>query len=154
MSLLLTLLFVLAYLAIALEGPLKINKSATALLGAGLLWTVYALMVGDAAQVNTQLSESLVGTAQIVFFLIAAMAIVEVIDAHDGFEVLTTAIQTRRVSTLMWLVGVFTFFLSAILDNLTTTIVMLSLMRRLLRPTRTSRSRARASATQTTASER
>ena len=132
MSLLLTLLFVLAYLAIALEGPLRINKSATALLGAGLLWTVYALMVGDATQVNTQLSESLVGTAQIVFFLIAAMAIVEVIDAHDGFEVLTTAIQTRKVSTLMWLVGVFTFFLSAILDNLTTTIVMLSLMRRLL----------------------
>ena len=132
MPLLLSLLFVLAYLAIALEGPLKINKSATALVGAGLLWIAYALTTGDALQVNAQLSESLVGTAQIVFFLIAAMTIVEVIDAHDGFEVLTTAIQTRKVSTLMWLVGVFTFFLSAILDNLTTTIVMLSLMRRLL----------------------
>ena len=132
MPLLLTLLFVLAYLAIALESPLKINKSATALLGAGLLWTVYALLAGDATQVNAQLSDSLVGTAQIVFFLIAAMAIVEVIDAHDGFEVLTTAIQTRRLSTLMGLVGLFTFFLSSILDNLTTTIVMLSLMKRLL----------------------
>ncbi len=132
MTLLLTLIFVIAYLAIALEGPLHINKSATALLGAGLLWTAYALMTGDARQVNAQLSESLVGTAQIVFFLIAAMTIVEVIDAHDGFEVLTTAIQTRKLSTLMWLVGLFTFFLSAILDNLTTTIVMVSLMRRLL----------------------
>ena len=109
MPLLLTLLFVLAYLAIALESPLKINKSATALLGAGLLWTVYALLAGDATQVNAQLSDSLVGTAQIVFFLIAAMAIVEVIDAHDGFEVLTTAIQTRRLSTLMWLVGLVCF---------------------------------------------
>jgi Na+/H+ antiporter NhaD/arsenite permease-like protein len=60
------------------------------------------------------------------------MAIVEVIDAHDGFEVLTKAIHTQRLSTLLWLVGFFTFFLSAILDNLTTTIVMLSLMKRLL----------------------
>ncbi|MFM6990531.1 MAG: sodium:proton antiporter NhaD [Rhodoferax sp.] len=132
MPTLLPLLFVAAYLAIALEGPLKINKSATALLGAGVLWIVYGLLAGDAARVNLQLSESLVGTAQIVFFLIAAMAIVEVIDAHDGFELLTTAIQTRRLSTLMWLVGLFTFFLSSILDNLTTTIVMLSLMKRLL----------------------
>jgi len=64
--------------------------------------------------------------------LIAAMAIVEVVDAHDGFEVLTAMIKTKRLSTLMWLVGFFTFFLSAILDNLTTTIVMISLMRRLL----------------------
>ena len=132
MTLVLTSIFVLAYLAIALEGPLRVNKSATALLGAGLLWTAYALLAGDAAAVNRELSDSLVGTAQIVFFLIAAMAIVEVIDAHDGFEVLTTAIQTRRLSHLMWLVGLFTFFLSAILDNLTTTIVMVSLMKRLL----------------------
>jgi len=132
MTLLLTSVFVLAYLAIALEGALKVNKSATALLGAGLLWTAYALLAGDATAVNQHLSDSLVGTAQIVFFLIAAMAIVEVIDAHDGFEVLTTAIQTRRLSHLMWLVGLFTFFLSAILDNLTTTIVMVSLMKRLL----------------------
>ena len=132
MPLLLSLLFVLAYLAIALEHPLKINKSASALIGAGLLWTVYALAQGDATLVNTQLGDSLMGTAQIVFFLIAAMAIVEVIDAHDGFEVLTALIKTTRLSTLMWLVGFFTFFLSAILDNLTTTIVMVSLMKRLL----------------------
>jgi Na+/H+ antiporter NhaD/arsenite permease-like protein len=132
MTFLLSLLFVLAYVAIALEHPLKVNKSASALVGAGLLWTVYALASGDAALVNAELSDSLMGTAQIVFFLIAAMAIVEVVDAHDGFEVLTAMIKTKRLSTLMWLVGFFTFFLSAILDNLTTTIVMISLMRRLL----------------------
>ena len=132
MTLILSLLFVLAYLAIALEHPLKVNKSASALIGAGLLWTVYAMSQSDAALVNTQLGESLMGTAQIVFFLIAAMAIVEVVDAHDGFEVLTALIKTTRLSTLMWLVGFFTFFLSSILDNLTTTIVMVSLMKRLL----------------------
>ena len=132
MTLALSLLFVLAYVAIALEHPLKINKSASALLGAGLLWTVYALAAGDSAAVNAALSGSLMGTAQIVFFLIAAMAIVEVVDAHEGFEVLTAMIKTQRLSTLMWLVGFFTFFLSSILDNLTTTIVMASLMKRLL----------------------
>ena len=132
MNLMLALLFVVTYAAIALESPLKINKSASALVGAGLLWTVYTLTQADAALVNAQLGESLMGTAQIVFFLIAAMAIVEVVDAHDGFEVLTAAIHTQRLSTLLWLVGLFTFFLSAILDNLTTTIVMISLLKRLL----------------------
>jgi Na+/H+ antiporter NhaD/arsenite permease-like protein len=132
MTSLLALLFVLTYLAIALEHPLQINKSATALIGAGLLWTLYALMGPTAEVLNTELAESLTGTAQIVFFLIGAMAIVEVVDAHDGFEVLTTRINTQRLSTLVWLVGLVTFFLSAILDNLTTAIVMVSLMKRLL----------------------
>jgi Na+/H+ antiporter NhaD/arsenite permease-like protein len=71
-------------------------------------------------------------TAQIVFFLVGAMTIVEVVDAHDGFEVITRRIRTSSLSSLMWLVGVVTFFLSAILDNLTTAIVMVSLMRKLL----------------------
>ena len=132
MTSLLALLFVLTYLAIALEHPLQINKSATALIGAGLLWTLYALLGPTAEVLNTELAESLTGTAQIVFFLIGAMAIVEVVDAHDGFEVLTTRINTQRLSTLVWLVGLVTFFLSSILDNLTTAIVMVSLMKRLL----------------------
>ncbi|MFX8895429.1 sodium:proton antiporter, partial [Acinetobacter baumannii] len=80
-------IFVLAYAAIALEHPLGINKSASALLGAGLLWTIYAISTGDPAQISRQLDESVGSTAQIVFFLIGAMTIVEVIDAHDGFEV-------------------------------------------------------------------
>ena len=125
-------IFVIAYAAIALEHPLKINKSGSALVGAGLLWTIYALSVGDAHLVGEQLGESLMATAQIVFFLMGAMTIVEVVDAHNGFEVITTRIKTARLSTLMWLVGFVTFFLSAILDNLTTTIVMISLMRKLL----------------------
>ena len=132
MTSLIVLLFVLTYLAIVLEHPLRINKSASALIGAGLLWTLYALMGPTAEELNTELAASLTGTAQIVFFLIGAMAIVEVVDAHDGFEVLTTRIRTQRLSSLVWLVGMVTFFLSAILDNLTTTIVMVSLMKRLL----------------------
>ena len=128
----LVIVFIIAYTAIALEHPIKINKSASALIGAGLLWTIYAMSLGDPHLVSEQLGESLMGTAQIVFFLMGAMTIVEVIDSHNGFEVITKRIRTSKLSTLMWLVGFVTFFLSAILDNLTTTIVMISLMRRLL----------------------
>lgn len=128
----LVVVFILAYAAIALEHPLKINKSASALIGAGILWTVYALATKDHQLVGHQLGESLLGTAQVVFFLMGAMAIVEVVDAHDGFEVITQRIRTKKLPTLMWLVGCVTFFLSALLDNLTTTIVMISLMRKLL----------------------
>ena len=128
----LVVIFVIAYAAIALEHPIKINKSSSALLGAGLLWTVYALFSGDHQQVGHQLNESLAATAQIVFFLIGAMTIVEVVDAHNGFEVITSRIKTTKLSSLMWLVGFVTFFLSSVLDNLTTTIVMISLMKKLL----------------------
>ncbi|GAB2894400.1 sodium:proton antiporter NhaD [Uliginosibacterium flavum] len=128
----LVIVFVIAYAAIALEHPLKVNKSASALLGAGLLWTIYAMSVSDPHVLSEQLGESLMSTAQIVFFLMGAMTIVEVVDAHNGFEVITRRIKTTKLSSLMWLVGFVTFFLSAILDNLTTTIVMVSLMRKLL----------------------
>ncbi|MBF0353898.1 MAG: sodium:proton antiporter NhaD [Alphaproteobacteria bacterium] len=128
----LVVIFVIAYAAIALEHPIKINKSASALLGAGLLWTVYALAADEAVGVGAQLGESVMATAQIVFFLMGAMTIVEVVDAHNGFEVITKRIRTSKLSTLMWFVSFVTFFLSAILDNLTTTIVMVSLMRKLL----------------------
>ncbi|MET4385331.1 Na+/H+ antiporter NhaD/arsenite permease-like protein [Bradyrhizobium sp. F1.4.3] len=125
-------IFVVAYMAIALEHPLGVNKSASALLGAGLLWTIYAIATGDHALVGRQLDESVASTAQIVFFLIGAMTIVEVIDAHDGFEVITSRISTTNQIILMWLVGFVAFFLSSILDNLTTTIVMVSLIQRLI----------------------
>lgn len=125
-------IFIVAYSAIALEHPIGINKSASALIGAGLLWTVYALSTGDHILVSQQLNESLASTAQIVFFLMGAMTIVEVVDAHNGFEVITSRIQTTKLSILMWLVCFVSFFLSAILDNLTTTIVMISLMKKLL----------------------
>lgn len=128
----LVVIFVVAYAAIALEHPLKVNKSASALIGAGLLWTIYALFTGDHHLVNEQLGESLMGTAQIVFFLMGAMTIVEVVDAHNGFEVITSRIKTTSLVSLLWLVGFVTFFLSSVLDNLTTTIVMVSLMKKLL----------------------
>ena len=128
----LVIVFVLAYAAIAFEHPIKINKSASALVSAGLLWSIYAVSTGDAQLVGEHLNESLISTAQIVFFLMGAMAIVEVVDAHNGFEVITSRIKTTQLSSLMWLVGFVTFFLSAILDNLTTTIVMVSLMKKLL----------------------
>ncbi len=125
-------IFGLTYVAIAMEHPLRINKSASALLGAGLLWTVYALNHPSSLQLSEELGVSLMGTAQIVFFLMGAMAIVEVVDAHNGFEVITSRIKTKSLSSLILLVGCVTFFLSSILDNLTTTIVMVSLMRKLL----------------------
>ncbi|GFO66795.1 sodium:proton antiporter [Geomonas limicola] len=132
MSTLLVVIFVVAYAAIALEHPIKVNKSSSALLGAGLLWTVYAMLSPDQHLVAEQLGASLSATAQIVFFLIGAMTIVEVVDAHNGFDIITARIKTNRLATLMWLVGFVTFFLSAVLDNLTTTIVMISLMKKLL----------------------
>jgi Na+/H+ antiporter NhaD/arsenite permease-like protein len=125
-------IFIIAYAAIALESPIKVNKSASALIGAGLLWTVYGILRGDPALLDQQLNEAVSSTAQIVFFLIGAMTIVEVIDAHNGFEVITSLVRTKKQTTLMWLVGFVTFFLSAMLDNMTTTIVMISLMRKLL----------------------
>ena len=128
----LVLIFVLTYAAIAFEHPLKVNKSASALLGAGLLWTVYVLLAPDAQAVGHELSETLVGTAQIVFFLMGAMTIVEVVDAHEGFDVITSRIRTQSLTVLLWLICWVTFFLSAILDNLTTAIVMVSLLSKLL----------------------
>lgn len=125
-------LFVIAYAAIALEHPIKVNKSASALIAAGVLWTIYALAASDPHVLNEELGHSLMGTAQIVFFLMGAMTIVEVVDAHNGFEVITERIRTSKLTSLMWLVAFVTFFLSAVLDNLTTTIVMISLLRKLL----------------------
>lgn len=129
MNELLIIIFIAAYAAIAFEHPIKVNKSAPALIGAGLLWTIYAYFTGH---VGEQLNETLSSIAQIVFFLMGAMTIVEVVDAHDGFDVITDRIKTKSMVTLLWLIGFVTFFLSAALDNLTTTIVMLSVSRRLL----------------------
>jgi NhaD family Na+/H+ antiporter len=132
MTTLLIIVFVVTYAAIAFEHPIKINKSASALLGAGLLWSIYAVASPDLHVLNEELGETLISTAQIVFFLMGAMTIVEVVDAHDGFDVVTSKIKTTSLATLMWIVCGVTFFLSAILDNLTTAIVMVSLMKKLL----------------------
>lgn len=132
LSVALVVIFVVVYAAIALEHPLKISKSASALFGAGLSWTVYALWIGDHDRLGHELDETVTATAQITFFLLGAMTIVELIDAHGGFAIISSRIRTRMLTRLLWLVSWVTFFLSAILDNLTTTIVMVSLMRKLL----------------------
>src|SRR5689334_14849344 len=108
------LIFAVAYAAIALEHPIGISKSASALLGAGLLWTVYALSTGDHTRVEHELRETLGVTAGIIFFLMGAMTIVEVIDAHDGFEIVTSRVRTTSLTGLLWVVAWITFFLSAI----------------------------------------
>jgi Na+/H+ antiporter NhaD/arsenite permease-like protein len=125
--------FVLAYASIALEHPLKINKSATALLAAGIMWTLYSFASPQGVEsVIHQLTEKLAETAAIVFFLICAMTIVEVTDSHGGFEVITSRIKATKLSSLLWIIGFITY-LSSILDNMTTTIVMVALMKRLLK---------------------
>ena len=132
MEILLIAVFFVTYAAITLEHQTGVNKSAPALIGAVVLWAIYAFGVGNIPLVTEHLNESLVTTAQIIFFLMGAMTIVEVVDSHGGFEIITSRIRTKRLSTLMWLVGTLTFFLSAVLDNLTTAIVMVSLMKKLL----------------------
>ncbi len=126
--------FVLAYSMIALEHPIKINKSATALLAAGLMWTLYSFASPLGVEgVTHQLTEKLAETAAIVFFLICAMTIVEVTDSHGGFEVITSRIKATKLTSLLWIIGFIAFYLSSILDNMTTTIVMVALMKRLLK---------------------
>jgi len=132
MTIIVAIIFIAGYLAIAFEQPLKINKAASALLTGVICWTVYALSSGESELVSENLTQHLSEIAGILFFLLGAMVIVELIDAHDGFEIITERIQTTNKKKLVWIVGFITFFLSAILDNLTTTIVMISLLRKLI----------------------
>jgi Na+/H+ antiporter NhaD/arsenite permease-like protein len=126
-------IFVLGYAAIALEHTIKLNKAASALITGVLCWTVYSLYLPDKHLINEQLTTHLGELSGILFFLIGAMTIVELIDAHDGFYVITDKITQTNKKTLIWIIGFITFFLSAILDNLTTTIVMISLLRKLVK---------------------
>ena len=138
MHILITVVFIIGYAAIALEHPLKINKTATALLTGVLCWTVYILGSANTDLVSEQLYEHLGGISGILFFLLGAMTIVEIIDAHDGFDVITRIIKTKDKRALLWIISFITFFLSSVLDNLTTTIVMVSLLRKIItdKPTR------------------
>lgn len=161
MFLYLILLFVIGYIIIALEHPMRIDKSATALLLGMLMWVLYAIgstiivpaahpeelaafinakSLGDAPLheqclqyiLNVDIVEHLGDITQTLFFLIGAMTIVELIDVHEGFSVLTDHITTRHKRSLLLVICGVTFILSAVLDNLTTTIVMLMLLRKLV----------------------
>lgn len=126
-------IFVLGYAAIATEHSIKINKSASALLTGVLCWTVFILFSNDKHLVNHELLEHLGELSGILFFLMGAMTIVELVDAHDGFNIITNKINQSEKRKLLWIIGFITFFLSAVLDNLTTTIVIVSLLRKLIR---------------------
>lgn len=158
----LLVLFVVGYLAIALEHPLRVDKTASALLLGMLMWIIYAMGAESVVPVvsadnfrhfldthpiladkslheqalqyvlNVDIVEHLGDIMQTLLFLIGAMTIVEMVDVHGGFRVITDHISTRDKKKLLWIVSFVTFFMSAILDNLTTSIVMLMLLRKLI----------------------
>ncbi|MDR1680930.1 MAG: sodium:proton antiporter NhaD [Prevotellaceae bacterium] len=133
METILIILFLTGYSAIVFEHFLKINKAGTALCMGALCWTAYILLSdGGAEPVLENINEELSGIAGVLFFLIGAMTIVEVIDAHDGFRFITDKIRTTDKRKLLWIISILTFFFSAVLDNLTTTIVMISLLGKLI----------------------
>lgn len=132
MTTLLILVFVAGYTAIAFEHSLKINKAASALLTGAICWVIYIMSSASPDVVTSQLYEHLGQISGILFFLLSAMTIVELIDAHDGFDVITNKITTRDKRKLLWIISIVTFFLSSVLDNLTTTIVMVSLLRKII----------------------
>lgn len=152
MYVLMIVIFILGYCMIALEHPLKIDKAAPALLIAVLGWVAYMLGADNILRDNlpfqqyltenpdgstisyivNELSHSLSHHSEIIFFLMGAMTIVELIDAHQGFNVITDKITSKNKVILLWTLGIITFFLSATLDNLTTSIVMISLLRKLV----------------------
>jgi Na+/H+ antiporter NhaD/arsenite permease-like protein len=132
MEILTIIVFVVGYLLITLEHNIHIDKAATAIITGVLCWTLYSLSGVEAHHIAEHLGHHLSGIAGILFFLIGAMTIVELIDAHQGFEVITQQIRTRDKRRLLWVIGILTFFLSSILDNLTTTIVIVVLLKKLI----------------------
>lgn len=140
-------IFIFGYACIALEHPLKVNKTATALLLGVLTWAVFNFfnifnadflaqypngIEGYRAFVSSQLIENLGETAEIVFFLLGAMTIVTLIEDYQGFSIITDKIKTTNKKKLLWILSILTFFLSALLDNMTTAIVMVALLRKLI----------------------
>ncbi len=168
MFILMVVVFVLGYLMIALEHPLKVDKAASALILGSLIWVVYILGIDsilslghshawkhflestslvDLKQkfpdmtlweqmkyfvVEHEIIEHLGEISEILFFLLGAMTIVETIDQHQGFKLITDRITTNNKVKLLWILSILTFFMSALLDNLTTTIVMVALLRKLV----------------------
>ena len=135
--------FLIGYVCVAMEHPLKVNKAATALLLCVVLWTTYIfyaptlfpdMSTEQVRQLVTekQLIEHLGDISQILFFLLGAMTIVELVDVHGGFTIITRHITTRKKRKLLWIIALVTFFLSSILDNMTTAIIMTMLLRKLV----------------------
>ncbi len=134
MSIILIAVFILGYAAIAFEHRLRIDKAAIALITGIVCWTLLYLFPGSysVSFFSEELSHHLSGIAEILFFLLGAMTIVELIDAHDGFQLISSRITPTKKVKLLWTICLISFFLSAVLDNLTCTIVMVSLCRKLI----------------------
>lgn len=132
MSIILILIFILGYILITMENFIGINKAAFALLIAVISWTILVFNTSDFTTLFSILNTHLSNVSEIVFFLLGAMTIVQLIDAHDGFSVIAQKIKTSNKNKFIWLVALITFLLSAILDNLTTTIVMVSILNKLI----------------------
>ena len=124
-------LFVVGYICIASEHVLHINKATFALILCGVLWAVYALN-GHDANLSEDMITALGDTCEIVVFLIGAMTIVELIDRYGGFNIIVRRIKAKNKRGLMWTMAAVAFVLSAILDNMTTTIIMVMVLRRML----------------------
>lgn len=148
MAILIIVVFVLGYAAIAFEHPLKIDKAASALVTGMVCWAIYVFslsgsghdvihIIEHGADGEGGLYHHMFDIANILFFLMGAMTIVELVDAHEGFAVITDRIKTKNITKLLWIICVLTFFFSAALDNLTTTIVMVSLLRKLIKDQKT-----------------
>ena len=131
-TIILIAIFIFGYLLIAFEQPLKLNKAAAALLTGVVCWTIYILQSPSSATVSKQLFEHLGEIASLLFFLLGAMTIVELIDSHSGFDIIRQKITTTSKQKLLVIVTVITFLLSSLLDNLTTAIVMTSLCAKIL----------------------
>lgn len=148
-------LFVIGYLAITLEHPLKVDKTVPALLMAALIWAILAIgfnlgwfsVINEKGEIFNILSGNLetqkegfhsvlthhfAATSEILIFLIGAMTIVELIDLHKGFDVIKSAITTKSKVKLLWIIGILGFFLSAMIDNLTATIVLIAVLRKII----------------------
>ncbi len=132
-AILIIAVFIAGYTVIVLENPLRINKAASALLTGVLCWLVLALSNPEnTKETLNHLNKNLADISQILFFLIGAMTIVELIDSHGGFNTISGLIRTNNKQKLLWVICFITFFLSAVLDNLTTAIVIVSLLRKLI----------------------
>lgn len=130
---LILIVFVLAYAGIILEHYINVNKTAIALFSAVLLWSIYfVLSPMPVSEDLAKLGHHVADVSQILFFLMGAMTLVELVDAHKGFKIITDLIDTRSKRTMLWVIALVSFFLSSILDNLTTTILMVSLLRKLV----------------------
>ena len=133
LEIILGIIFIIGYAMIIFEHPLKIDKAAAALLTGVLIWAGFVLGSPDGHEIVEKFTHHIPDIAGILLFLIGAMTIVELIDLHQGFDIVVNKITTRNKRKLLWILGFLTFFLSAVLDNLTTAIVMISLLRKIIK---------------------